>query len=156
MSKLSKYLTYDEGVRSHTARVRGIDNTPNAEQLANMKHVATKIFDPVREHIGGPLFAASFFRCPALNEAVGGSDASQHMKGEAIDIDCDHFKIGTNKQVFDFIRNNLEFDQMIWEFGTSKNPDWVHVSLKRNGKNRRKLTLAVKENGKTVYKPWKP
>jgi hypothetical protein len=89
-----------------------------------------------------------------LNTAVGGSLSSQHCTGEAIDIDMDGTSI-TNKQIFDFIKEHLEFDQMIWEFGTSANPDWVHVSYESTGKQRKQVLRAVKQGGKTSYVPYK-
>lgn len=147
MSKeISKYLTYNEATKSATALRLGITNEPNEEQLENMRYVATEIFDPVREFVGGPLLASSFFRSKALNDALSGSSkTSQHMTGEAIDIDCDGYQYGTNLAVFEFIKNNLEFDQLIMEypdqFGT---PAWVHVSKKRNGRNRRQVLVKLK------------
>jgi len=122
---ISKYCTYGEAIQSQTASRLGIDNTPNEEQITAMKYVATEIFDPVREFLGGPLTASSFFRSPALNKVIGGSSTtSQHMKGEAIDM----FKSGRNKEIFDYIRKNLAFDQLIWEYGNNTEPDWVHCS----------------------------
>jgi zinc D-Ala-D-Ala carboxypeptidase len=146
--EISKYLTYKEAVRTD---VRNVANIPTADQLSAMRYVARRIFDPVREHVGSPLFASSFFRSGAVNRAIGGSSSSQHCKGEAIDIDCDMYGKGTNKQVFEYIRDNLVWDQMIWEFGTEENPSWVHVSLRRDNHNRKQILRAVKRNGKTVY-----
>lgn len=140
MERISKYVSYDEATKSQTAIRNKIDNKPNTEEINNMKYVASKVFDKVREHFGIPLKVSSFFRCKKLNTAVGGSATSQHMTGEAIDIDADGSSI-TNAQVFDYIKNNLDFDQLIWEFGDKKNPAWVHVSLKRNGKNRKQILV---------------
>lgn len=148
--KISKYVSYEESIKSQTAERKGINNQPDTEQTENMKYVAKNVFDKVREYIGGPLYVSSFFRCPALNKAIGGSSTSQHMKGEAIDID--HPKL--NKKVFDYIRKNLEFDQLIWEFGDDDSPAWVHVSLRRDGKNKKEVLIAYSENGKTKYKAW--
>lgn len=137
---ISKYITLSEAIKSDTAIRRNIVNIPNSDQIESMQHVAINIFDKVREKIGGPLGATSFFRSQELNTFIGGSSkTSQHMLGEAIDIDCDKFGIGTNKGVFDYIREHLEFDQLIWEYGDSFNPDWVHVSLKKNGHNRKEV-----------------
>jgi hypothetical protein len=84
---------------------------------------------------------------------VKGSLTSQHCQGEAIDIDMDSTPNGvTNKMVFDFIKNNLEFDQLIWEFGTNENPDWVHVSYESTGKQRKQVLKAIRSNGSTQYK----
>ena len=145
--KISKYLTLAEATKSQTATRKGIDNSPNAGQLLAMKWIATEIFDPVREFVGGPLHASSFFRSEALNKAIGGSSTtSQHMKGEAIDIDCDTYGNGTNRVVFDFIRNKLDFDQLIYEYPNVQGaPAWVHVSLKRSGRNRKQLLVKLKD-----------
>lgn len=157
--RLSKYITYGEAIRSESAKRAGIDNTPDKNQLEAMVLVATMIFDEVREFIGAPLYVASFFRSFALNAIVPGASAgSQHMNGEAIDIDCDTYGHGTNKMVFDFIVKNLEFDQIIWEYGTRDNPDWVHVSfVKGPGKrNRKKITRCIRDSktGQPVYLPY--
>lgn len=144
--KISKYLTFEEATKSATAKRLGIENEPDAEQLENMKFVATEIFDQVRDYIGGPLAATSFFRSKELNDAVpGGSKTSQHMTGQAIDIDCDVYKIGTNLQVFDFIRTRLIFDQLISEYVDKfGNPSWVHVSKSKTG-NRGQVLVKLKD-----------
>mgnify|MGYP006921438617 FL=1 len=114
---ISKYLNYEEATKSQTATRLGIKNEPNTQQLEAMKYVAVNVFDKVREFVGGPLHASSFFRSEKLNAAIGGSSkTSQHMKGEAIDIDCDTFGHGTNQGIFDYIRVNLEYDQVIGEY----------------------------------------
>jgi len=145
---ISKYLTMEEATKSPTAIANGIDNTPNDEQERNMRNIAVKIFDPVREHVGGPLHASSFFRSYDLNKKIGGSSkTSQHMAGEAIDIDADTFGNGTNLAIFDFIRNNLVFDQLILEYPDAKGkPSWIHVSLKRlPGRNRAEILVKLKD-----------
>lgn len=140
MDRISKYVSYREGTFSQTAKRYRIDNTPNANELERMKYVATEIFDKVREHFNKPLTVSSFFRCKALNSKIGGSATSQHMTGEAIDIDADFTPGVTNKQIFEWIRDNCEFDQLIEEFpDKTGNPSWVHVSLKKNGKNRKQV-----------------
>lgn len=116
-----------------------------------MKYVATAIFDPTREFVGGPLYVSSFFRCEALNTAIGGSRTSDHRFGRAIDIDADPYGGKTNKQVFDFIRENLEFDQLIWEFGTDTNPAWVHVGKRKSGNRGQVLRAFRDERGRTKY-----
>lgn len=145
MKFISKYISYDEATKSQTAVRRGIENTPNEEQLANMSHVAVNVFDKVREFVGDSLHASSFFRSEKLNAAIGGSSkTSQHMTGEAIDIDCDTFGNGTNNQVFDFIKDTLEFDQLIGEYPDSTGKwSWVHVSLKKSG-NRKQVLVKLK------------
>jgi hypothetical protein len=152
--QLSKNLTLAEVTRSESAKRKGISNEPTAEHLENFKKLAEKVFQPIREHFGVPIHISSGYRSKALNAAIGGSATSQHCSGEAIDIDMDGSTV-TNKQVFDYIKDNLVFDQMIWEFGTDKNPDWVHVSYESTGKQRKQILKAVKVNGKTSYVPYK-
>ena len=149
--KLSKHLELAEVIRSSTAKRLGIKNEPTAEHLANLKLLAENIFEPIREHFGRPIFISSGYRSAALNKATpGSSTTSQHSKGEALDIDLDGTEI-SNKQVFEFIKNNLVWDQLIWEFGNKDNPDWVHVSYSATGKQRKQILSATKVNGKTVY-----
>jgi hypothetical protein len=149
--KISKHISYREGVYSTTATRLGLDNTPNSEQLANMELVAKEIFEPLRAWVNGPIKINSFFRSPKLNKAIGGSSKSQHCKGQAIDID-DTLKRSSNAAMYRFIKNNLDFDQMIWEFGDDDNPDWVHVSYVSKKDNRNRCLKAYRENGKTKYK----
>ena len=148
---ISKHISYKEGVYSVTAIRKGIDNEPNEEQLSNMKLDAEKIFEPVRTHFKVPIKVNSFFRSPDLNKAIGGSTKSQHCKGQAIDIDDTYGKI-KNSDIYWWIKDNLDFDQMIWEFGNNDNPDWVHVSYVSLDKNRNRCLKAYRENGKTKYK----
>ena len=148
--KISKHVSYKEGVRSRTADRRGLDNTPDESQLKCMKEIAEAVFEPLREWVGGPIKINSFFRGEPVNTAIGGSTRSQHMKGQAIDID-DTFGHKTNAEMYHYIKDNLDFDQMIWEFGDDKNPNWVHISYVTHRPNRKKLTIAYKENGRTKY-----
>lgn len=150
MEKISKHISYKEGTRSITALRKGINNTPNDYELTNMEAVAANIFEPLREWVGGPIKINSFFRCEELNTAIGGSSNSQHCQGRAIDID-DTYGHKTNAEMFEYIRTNLNFDQIIWEFGTDTNPDWVHVSYVSEEQNRNRCLKASRENGKTVY-----
>ena len=147
---ISKHISYKEGVYSITATRRGIDNTPNNDQLLKMVSVAEEVFEPLRNYVGGPIKINSFFRCTELNTAIGGSSKSQHCKGQAIDID-DTFCRMTNAEMYNFIKDNLEFDQIIWEFGDDNNPDWVHVSYVSPEDNRNRCLKAYRENGKTKY-----
>tara|TARA_R100001463_G_scaffold2898_1_gene11989 strand:- start:2183 stop:2638 length:456 start_codon:yes stop_codon:yes gene_type:complete len=147
---ISGHISYKESVYSTTALRRGIDNKPNEEQLANMKLIGEKIFEPLREYVGGPIKINSFFRGKELNKAIGGSNRSQHCKGQAMDID-DTFGYKTNAQMYDFIKHNLDFDQMIWEFGNDDNPNWVHISYVSPNKNRQVCLKAYKQNGRTKY-----
>ena len=124
---ISKYISHKEAIKSNTAKRLGIENEPNKEQLKNMKLLAEKVFEPLRLEVGGPIKVNSFFRSPELNKAIGGSSKSQHCHGQAIDID-DTFGVKSNAYMYYFIKSELEFDQMIWEFGDNSNPDWVHVS----------------------------
>ena len=153
--KLSKNLSLGEFTNSQTAKRRGIDNTPTAKHLEAAKALAENVFQPIREHFGVPIFVSSGYRSDALNEAIGGSKTSQHSKGEAIDIDMDHRRGPENEEVFFFIKDNVDFDQMIWEFGTDTRPDWVHVSYNSDGDQRGQI-LAAKRNskGKTYYETW--
>jgi hypothetical protein len=139
-----------EATRSATALRLGLDNTPTEEHLDNMKLLASKIFEPLRSWVGGPIRINSFYRGPELNKAIGGSTKSQHMIGQAVDID-DTYGYKTNAEMFNYIRGNLDFDQMIWEFGDNKNPDWVHVSYVNPGENRNKCLVAYRQDGKTRY-----
>tara|TARA_Y100000114_G_C11736222_1_gene316306 strand:- start:866 stop:1327 length:462 start_codon:yes stop_codon:yes gene_type:complete len=150
MQKISKNVSYKEGVYSITADRLGLENNPNEEQLANMKTIAEKVFQPLREWVGAPIKINSFFRSPELNKAIGGSTKSQHCKGQAIDID-DTFGNATNAEMYHWIKQNLDFDQMIWEFGDDKNPNWVHVSYVSPEDNRNRCLKAYREGGKTKY-----
>jgi zinc D-Ala-D-Ala carboxypeptidase len=150
MEKLSKHVSYKEGVYSRTAERLGLKNDPSDAHLANMKLIAEKVFEPLREHVGGPIKINSFYSGPELNAAIGGSAKSQHCHGQAIDID-DTFGHATNAEMFYWIQQNLDFDQMIWEFGTDENPNWVHVSYVSPEENRKRCLKAYKDNGKTKY-----
>jgi len=130
---------------------RGIKNNPNAEQMENMVAIAKEVFEPLRAYVGGPIKINSFFRSPELNKAIGGSSKSQHCHGQAIDLD-DTFGKATNAEMYEFIKQNLDFDQMIWEFGDDKNPDWVHISYVSPDQNRNRCLKAYKKEGKTCYK----
>jgi len=148
---ISKHISLKEGVFSQTATRRDLDNTPNEEQLENMKLIGEKVFEPLREWVGGPIKINSFFRGLPLNTAIGGAKSSQHMKGQAMDID-DTFGHATNAEMYEWVKENLDFDQMIWEFGTDKNPNWVHISYVSPEKNRNRCLLAYKEKGRSKYK----
>ena len=147
---ISKHISEKEATKSVTALRLGIDNTPNGDSISNMKLLAEKIFEPLREWVGGAIKINSFYRSIALNEAIGGSSKSQHCQGRAMDID-DIYGHKTNKEMFDWIRDNLSYDQMIYEFGNEENPDWVHVSYVSEDKNRNRSLKAVRDDGKTKY-----
>ena len=154
--QLSEHLSLAEVTRSESAKRRGISNMPTPSHIENFKLLAANIFEPIRKHFGKPIHISSGYRSEALNRAIGGSKTSQHCAGEAIDIDMDGSANGvTNKMVFDYIKDNLNFDQLIWEFGTASNPDWVHVSYESTGKQRKQVLRAVKSGGATTYVPYK-
>jgi hypothetical protein len=152
--QLSKNLALAEVMRSETAKRKGISNMPTPEHIENFKLLAEKVFQPIREHFGVPIILSSGYRSKELNTAVGGALSSQHCTGEAIDIDMDGTTV-KNAEVFNFIKDNLNFDQLIWEFGTDSNPDWVHVSYESTGKQRKQILKAVKSAKGTSYVPYK-
>ena len=147
---ISKHISYKEATRSVTATRLGIDNTPNEYQLQNMEIIAKNVFEPLREAVGGPIKINSFMRVEKLNQAIGGSSRSQHCQGRAIDID-DTYGHWSNAKMYKYIKTNLDFDQLIWEFGSDENPDWVHVSYVDVDSNRKRCLKAIRENGKTKY-----
>lgn len=142
MNNISAHITYAEATRTSAKA----DNTPNAEQLAAMKLLAVNVFEPLRALVGRPIIISSMFRSEKYNYLIGGARNSQHCKGEAMDIKLP----GQNKSLFEIIKNQLPFDQLIWEFGTDKEPAWVHVSYKATS-NRKQVLRAIRVNGKTKY-----
>lgn len=149
---LSKDLTLEEVTHSGTAEKHGIKNdNMTAATLENLKALAISVFQPARDKLG-PIRVSSGYRSPELNKVIGGATHSQHSVGEALDLQG--IKV-PNHEIFDFIRKNLVFDQLIWEFGDHKEPDWVHVSFKRTGTNRKMILKSVKSGGKTLYENWK-
>jgi zinc D-Ala-D-Ala carboxypeptidase len=154
--QISEHLSLAEITRSETAKRKGVSNMPTTAHIENFKLLAENVFEPIRNYFGKPIHISSGYRSKELNKAVGGSSTSQHSSGEAIDIDMDGSAHGiTNKMVFDYIKDNLEFDQLIWEFGTSTNPDWVHVSYESTGRQRKQILKAVKKGGATSYIQYK-
>ena len=152
---ISKHITYDEATASSKAKDLKINNDPNSKQLTNMKLLAENIFEKVREHFDTPIYISSFFRSSKLNTNLKGSSTSQHCAnvGAAMDIDADVYKGVTNSDIFNYILENLNFDQLIWEFGNDENPDWVHVSYVSDILNRKEVLKAYKDkDNKTVYK----
>ena len=148
---ISEHISYNEAIKSNTATRLGIKNDPNEDQLNNMVKLAEQIFEPLRTYANGPIKVNSFFRSVELNKAIGGSSKSQHCHGQAMDID-DTFGKATNAEMYHFIKEHLDFDQMIWEFGDDDNPAWVHVSYVSPQENRNRCLKAYKENKKTKYK----
>jgi hypothetical protein len=141
MIKISKHLFLKEVIKSNTASRLGIDNSPTEEHLVNLKKVANNIFEPLRSHFNVPIGISSGYRSEALNKAIGGSKTSQHCKGEALDIDADIFGKLANVDIFNYIKDNLDFDQLIWEYGNDINPAWVHCSYKSKGNRKQILKL---------------
>lgn len=146
--KISENISYTEATKSSTAVKYNIDNTPDNEALERMRYVADKVFEPLREHFGVPIMVTSFYRSPKLNKKIGGSSTSEHVYGSAMDLDADVLGLITNRQIFNYIKDNLDFNQLIWEFGTDKEPAWVHVSCKEYG-NKREILKAYKEKNWT-------
>ena len=155
--KLSEHLDLAEVTRSETAKRHGISNMPPEEHISNLKLLAENVFEKIRNNFRCPILISSGYRSKELNAVTPGSAAnSQHSVGEALDLDMDGTSNGvTNKMVFEYIKDNLDFDQLIWEFGTNENPDWVHVSYSHTGKQRKQILRATKIDGKPHYSPYK-
>ncbi len=152
MKEVGKWCTYAETFKSQTALRKGIDNEPSDAQFANILKTYKYIYEPICNAFKRKLPISSFFRCKKLNTAIGGSKTSQHMTGEAIDIDCDSITGTTNRQLFNWILKNLSFDQLILESpDKNNNPSWVHVSFVSKEKNRKQVLKMVRKNGKSVY-----
>ena len=151
--QLSKHLSLAEVTRSDSAKRNGISNEPTAEHLENLKTLCEKVLEPIRLKYGS-INISSGYRGKMLNHFIGGSVSSDHCVGRAADIDMDDSGTGvTNTEIFNYIKDNLDYDQLIWEFGTKEKPDWVHVGYR--GKDNRKQTLrATKVNGKSHYSPY--
>jgi hypothetical protein len=153
--QLSEHLSVAEYIKSDTAKRKGISNSMTAAHTENAKVLAAKIFEPIRVHFGKPIFVSSGYRSEALNSAIGGSSSSQHCSAEAMDLDQDDRGTGvTNRMVFDYIKDHLVFDQLIFEMGDDQNPDWVHVSYKVSGTQRKQILRAYREGSATKYKPY--
>ena len=148
--RISEHISYKEGIYSRTATRLNITNEPDEDQMYYMQLLADEVFEPLRAYVGGPIKINSFYRCRQLNKAIGGSIKSQHCKGQAMDIDDTYGRM-TNAEMYHFIKEHLDFDQMIWEFGDDENPDWVHVSYVSEEKNRNRCLKAYREDGKTKY-----
>lgn len=139
---LSAHVTLAEFQDSSTATTHGINNKMNESQIASAKLLCENVFEPLRIYLNTPIQISSGFRSVQVNKMIGGASTSQHTKGEAIDL-----QIGSKG--FNFIKDKLDFDQLIWEFGNDENPSWVHVSF--SSKNRKQVLKATKKNGKTIY-----
>jgi hypothetical protein len=139
---LSAHVTLKEFQDSATATLRNLNNEMNESQIASAKLLCENVFEPLRIHLNTPIKISSGYRSPQLNKMIKGSSTSQHCKGEAMDL-----QIGSKG--FNFIKDKLDFDQLIWEFGNDENPSWVHVSY--SSRNRKQVLKATKKNGKTIY-----
>ena len=149
----SNNISWKEAFGSATAKRLGIKNNPDETQLANMKSLAENLFEPLRERVGEPILINSFFRCEELNKAISGSaTTSQHIKGCAIDLDATKI---SNCELFYIIKNEFEFDKLIWELGDDNNPAWIHVSYVKDN-NRKLVYQAKRKEGKgfTTYHPF--
>lgn len=145
---LSPHVTRAEFEYSPTAVKLGISNSMNAEQIEKAKLVCANCFEPIRAHLKKPIKVNSGFRSLALNKKIrGSSKTSQHLKGEALDLDLH------DRKLFNWIIDNLDFDQLIYEFGTDTEADWFHISYSQ-GRNRKQVLRAIKRAGKTVYIPY--
>ena len=153
-TNISEHITYTEATVSNKAKQLGISNSPNERELKAMKLLAEKVFEPLRKWYGKPIQVTSFFRSAKINKAIGGvqkgNTVSQHARGEAVDIDT----VSDNRKLFDYIKDNLVFDQLIWENGDDNVPGWIHVSYTET-RNRKQVLRATRNGGKTVYLPYK-
>lgn len=149
--KLSENLSLAECTKSLTAKRLGINNEPDEWVTENLRQTAVNVFQPVRDCLGVPIYVSSGYRSAELNKAIGGSVRSQHVEGRALDLDADVFGGCTNSEIFECIRENVEFDQLIWEFGDQDNPDWVHVSFVYDGLNRGRCLKACRDDKGEVY-----
>ena len=145
---LSKHLELAEVIRSSTAKRLGIKNEPTSEHLSNLKLLAENIFEPIREHLGKPIRVNSGYRSPAVNKRIGGALTSQHSLGEAIDLDLH------DRDLFEWIIDNVTFDQLIYEAGNDTEAAWFHISY-REGHNRKQVLRMIKKGGKSTYIPYK-
>lgn len=153
MDNISNNISYKEATKSSEAIKFGIKNKPSEEELSNMKDVAENIFEPLRKHFGNkPIYISSFFRSVELNKKISNSSStSQHCLGMAMDIDADYFNNGiTNLDIFNYIKDNLEFDQLIKEFPIKGEPSWIHVSYNKAG-NRKKCMVSYHKNNRVIY-----
>ena len=154
--QISKHLTFEECTNSETADKKGIrNNNPSDDVVDNMKLLAEKVFEPIREHFKTPIYISSMYRGLVLNQAIGGALTSQHCSGQAMDIDMGDKGKPSNFEVFQYIKKNLVFDQLIWEMGNDKNPSWVHVSYSKTNNRKQILKARKNESNRTVYENYK-
>ena len=153
--KLSKNLSLSEVLVSNTAKRLGISNEPTKEHLLNLESIAENVFQPLRAGLKTSIYVSSGYRSKELNKAIkGSSKTSQHLKGQALDLDADVYGVVTNLEIFHYIKDNLDFDQLILEnVGEDGTGGWVHVSFV-DGKNRGKILRMDRVKGKSVYYVW--
>ena len=149
MIDISKHITMKEAIHSEYAEKHGINNEPIVRHIQAMQYLAQTVFEPLRAHFNVPIKVNSFYRCPALNKAIGGVDTSEHCLGQAMDISA--IEGVANKELFDYINEHLPFNQLIWEFGDNDNPDWVHVSLTAGTNKYQVLRSKRTKDGKVIY-----
>ena len=150
--KLTENFSLNELTKSQTAERKGIDNTPSAEHQDNLKSLCEMILQPIRDHFGQVVSVSSGYRSPELCVAIGSSTKSQHARGESADFEI--FGV-SNKELADYINENLDYDQLIleyWKGDNEPNSGWVHCSY-TDGNNRKQYLRAYKENGSTKYEP---
>jgi zinc D-Ala-D-Ala carboxypeptidase len=146
--QLSKHLSRAEFERSDAATNYGINNSMNSGQLAKAMALAINCFEPIREHLAKPIRVNSGYRSPAVNKRIGGALTSQHSLGEAIDLDLH------DRDLFEWIIDNVEYDQLIYEAGNDTEAAWFHISY-REGHNRKQVLRMIKKGGKSTYIPYK-
>ena len=149
--KLTENFSLNELTKSQTAERKGIDNTPSTEHQENLKSLCEMILQPIRDHFGQVVSVSSGYRSPELCVAIGSSTKSQHAKGQASDFEI--FGV-SNKELADWIDENLDYDQLILEYWKESDPNsgWIHCSFNTQG-NRKQYLRAYKENGSTKYEP---
>lgn len=140
MTNVTKHFTIEELYASATAKARGINNKPDVHQMINLVYLAAYVLEPLRVAMNEPVKIGSGFRCQALNRAVGGVSNSQHLTGQAVDL-CIDGDLKKGRRWFDYIRQHLPFDQLIWEKNPKTGSYWVHVSYVYQdfGRNRRQV-----------------
>lgn len=148
--QLSKDFSFEELIRSRTALRLNLENIPDEKQKKALQYLVNTLLQPTRNKFGGVISINRGFSTPEVNKAIGGAEKSQHINGEAADIESND-----NARLFSLIRSFCNFDQLIWEFGDDNQPDWIHVSVVdesvKGKKNRREVLKSVKKDGKTEY-----
>ena len=149
---LSANFSLEELTKSQTATRKGIDNTPTPEHQDNLKSLCTHVLQPIRDHFSRVVTVSSGYRSPELCTAIGSKITSQHAKGQAADFEI--FGV-SNKELADYINQNLDYDQLILEYWKESDPNsgWVHCSFKTEGNRKQYLKAYKDENNKTCYQP---